>query len=194
MKKVLLFLPRGFEAYEASVFTDVTGWSNSYGIEPVETVTAGLREEIPATWNFIVRPQMALESVDTGQFDALAVPGGFESAGFYEDAFDERFLSIIRDFDRNKKPVASVCVGALPLGKAGILKDRKATTYDLPDGSRRRQLAQYGAIVQDQNMVVDQNVITSTGPATGLDVAFTLLEMLTSKSNVQAVREQMRFR
>ena len=194
MKKVLLFLPRGFEAYEASVFTDVTGWSNSYGIEPVEAVTAGLREEIPATWNFIVRPQMALESVDTGQFDALAVPGGFESAGFYEDAFDERFLSIIRDFDRNKKPVASVCVGALPLGKAGILKDRKATTYDLPDGSRRRQLAQYGVIVQDQNMVVDQNVITSTGPATGLDVAFTLLEMLTSKSNVQAVREQMRFR
>ena len=194
MKKVLLFLPRGFEAYEASVFTDVTGWSNSYGIEPVETVTAGLREEIPATWNFIVRPQMALESVDTGQFDALAVPGGFESAGFYEDAFDERFLRVIRDFDRNKKPVASVCVGALPLGKAGILKDRKATTYDLPDGSRRRQLAQYGAIVQDQNMVVDQNVITSTGPATGLDVAFTLLEMLTSKSNVQAVREQMRFR
>lgn len=194
MKKVLLFLPRGFEAYEASVFTDVTGWSNSYGKEPVETVTAGLREEIPATWNFIVRPQMALESVDTGQFDALAVPGGFESAGFYEDAFDERFLNVIRYFDRVKKPIASVCVGALTLGKAGILKGRKATTYDLPDGSRRKQLAQYGAIVQDQNLVVDNNVITSTGPASGLDVAFTLLEMLTGTSNVQAVREQMRFR
>jgi 4-methyl-5(b-hydroxyethyl)-thiazole monophosphate biosynthesis len=27
MKSVLLFLPDGFEEYEASVFTDVIGWS-----------------------------------------------------------------------------------------------------------------------------------------------------------------------
>jgi len=31
-KSVLLFLAQGFEAYEASVFTDVMGWSRAYGI------------------------------------------------------------------------------------------------------------------------------------------------------------------
>ena len=36
MKRVLLFLAQGFEAYEASVFTDVIGWSRAFGIEPVD--------------------------------------------------------------------------------------------------------------------------------------------------------------
>jgi len=41
--------------------------------------------------------------------------------------------------------------------------------------------------------VVDKNIITSTGPSTGLDVAFTLLEMLTDEANVKTVKEYMRF-
>jgi 4-methyl-5(b-hydroxyethyl)-thiazole monophosphate biosynthesis len=41
--------------------------------------------------------------------------------------------------------------------------------------------------------VVDENIITSTGPATGLDVAFKLLEMQTSAKNVDEVKKYMRF-
>ncbi len=193
MKNVLLFLPQGFEAYEASVFTDVMGWSREVGTEPVSVVTTALRPELTCTWNLMVRPEAAFESIDPEQFDALAIPGGFESAGFYEDAFNERFLGLIRTFDRARKPVASVCVGALPIGKSGVLKNRKATTYDLPDGVRRKQLAGYGAMVLDERLVVDGNIITSTGPATALDVAFTLLEMLTSYENVSLVKQEMRF-
>jgi 4-methyl-5(b-hydroxyethyl)-thiazole monophosphate biosynthesis len=33
-------------------------------------------------------------------FEALAIPGGFEKAGFYKDAYDERFLNLIRDSDK----------------------------------------------------------------------------------------------
>jgi putative intracellular protease/amidase len=33
-----------------------------------------------------------------------------------------------------------------------------------------------------------KNIITSTGPSTAIDVAFTLLEMLTGKENVKAVK------
>ncbi|TVQ68206.1 MAG: DJ-1/PfpI family protein [Balneolaceae bacterium] len=193
MKNVLLFLPQGFEAYEASVFTDVMGWSREVGAAPVDMVTTALRPEITCTWNLIVRPEADFASIDSKDFDALAIPGGFESAGFYEDVYDERFLDLIREFDRGRKPIAAVCVGALPVGKSGVLKGRKATTYDLPDGSRRTELASFGVMVRDERLVVDGNIITSTGPETGLDVAFTLLEMLTGKENVAAVRHEMRF-
>jgi 4-methyl-5(b-hydroxyethyl)-thiazole monophosphate biosynthesis len=50
-----------------------------------------------------------------------------------------------------------------------------------------------GANVQDEHIVIDKNIITSTGPATGLDVAFKLLEMLTSTKNVEEVKKYMRF-
>ena len=35
-KRVLLFLAQGFEEYEASVFTDIIGWSRIFGKEPVD--------------------------------------------------------------------------------------------------------------------------------------------------------------
>lgn len=193
MKRVLLFLAQGFEAYEASVFTDVIGWSRVFGTEPVDLVTTGLRSEIRCTWNLNVRPEIGFDEIKSMDFAALAIPGGFEKAGFYEDAYDERFLNLIREFDKENKIIASICVAAMPLGKSGILKNRKATSYDLLDGLRRKQLADFGAIVQDEMIVVDNNIITSTGPSTGLDVAFKLLEMLTSIENVDIVKKYMRF-
>lgn len=102
MKKVLLFLAQGFEAYEASVFTDVIGWSRAFGTEPVDMVSTGLHSEIRCTWNLIVRPEISFDQVRTMDFDALAIPGGFEKAGFYEDAYDERCLNLIRDFEKPK--------------------------------------------------------------------------------------------
>ncbi|MCT4648509.1 MAG: DJ-1/PfpI family protein [Carboxylicivirga sp.] len=193
MKKVLLLLAQGFEAYEASVFTDVIGWSREVGFEPVDMRTTALRSELKCYWNLIARPEITFDQVKADDFDALAIPGGAETAGFLEDAYDERFLQLIRDFNRQGKPIASICVGALPVAKSGVLKNRKATTWDLNQGRRREEIAGFGAIVQDQPIVIDKNIITSTGPATSLGVAFHLLEMLTSTENVKRVKYDMRF-
>jgi len=193
MKRVLLFLAQGFEEYEASVFTDVIGWSRIYGTSPVDLKTTGLRKEIKCTWNFVVKPELDFSEINVNDYDALAIPGGFEKAGFYEDAFDERFLNLIRQFDNQGKIIAAVCVAALPVAKSGVLKNRNATTYDILDGLRRKQLAEFGAIVKDEMIVVDKNIITSTGPSTAIDVAFALLEMLTDMENVKAVKHFMRF-
>ncbi len=192
-KKVLLFLAQGFEAYEASVFTDVIGWSRESGITPIDLATTGLRPTIKCCWNLIVQPELSFDKVKADDFDALAIPGGIEGAGFYEDAYDERFLDLIREFDKKNKLIASICVAALPIGKSGVLNNRKATTWDLNDGVRRRQLAEFGALVQDTKLVTDKNIITSTGPATSLDVAFKLIELLTDIQNVIEIKWNMRF-
>ena len=79
-KRVLLFLSQGFEEYEASVFTDVIGWSRVYGNIPVDLITTGLRPRIKGTWNMIVIPELDFEKINVKDFDALAIPGGFEKA------------------------------------------------------------------------------------------------------------------
>ena len=192
-KKVLLFLAQGFEAYEASAFTDVFGWSRESGLESVDMITTALRPTIKCYWNLIVQPEMAFDQINVDDFDALAIPGGAGEAGFYEDAYDERFLDLIQEFDKKGKCIASICVGALPIGKSGVLKNRNATTWDLNEGARRKQLADFGANVQDKQIVIDKNIITSTGPATSIDVAFQLLEMLTDIQNVNEIKRNMRF-
>ncbi len=155
--------------------------------------TTALRPEVKCKWNFNIRPEIEFDRINANDYDALAIAGGFEDAGFYEDVFDERFLNLIRNFDKDEKIIAAVCAAAIPLGKSGVLVGRNATTYDLCDGFRRKQLVKYGANVQDKHIVVDKNIITSTGPATGLEVSFKLLEMLTSANNVDEIKIHMRF-
>lgn len=194
MKKVLLLLANGFEALEASVFTDVIGWNKLEGDGTTELVTVGRREKVNCTFNFTVIPEMQLNEVNVADFDALAIPGGFEEAGFYEDAYSSDFLDLIKAFDDAGKIIASVCTGALPIGKSGVLTGRNATTYHLNQGVRQQQLAAFGAtLLPSEPVVIDQNIITSYNPSTIFQVAFTLLELLTSKENCDHVKHLMGF-
>ena len=61
------------------------------------------------------------------------------------------------------------------------------------DGKRRKELEAFGAYIQDEAVVVDDNIITSTSPATALEVAFALLRMLTSQDNEEKVKAAMGF-
>jgi protein deglycase len=191
MKRVLLLLADGFETFEASVFIDVIGWNLVDGDKSTELFTSGLQKEIRSSFNqrFIV--DYLVSEIDVDSFDALAVPGGFEEYNFYKDAYDERFLELIRAFKAKDKIIASICVAALPLGKSGILKDKKGTTYKNP--VRREALESFGVQVINQPIVIDDNIITSWNPSTAVDVALLLLELLTSKTNADYIRLIMGF-
>jgi len=192
MKKVLLLLANGFEILEASAFIDVIGWNMEEGERNTHLVTAGKTRVVRSTFNHSFNVDLTLEEVHEDAFDALAIPGGFEAYGFYEDAFSQSFQSIIRAFDQQGKVIASVCVGALALGKSGILKNRTATTYCL-NPLRKQQLKDFGAQIADQPIVNVNHIISSDGPSTAIDVAFLLLEKLTSSENVLHVRKLMGF-
>lgn len=191
--KILLFLAQGVETMEMSVFIDVMGWArHDFGLN-TEVTTCSLHPEITSSFGLPMRPEKRLNQVDPAEFDALAIPGGFEDFGFYEDAFHPDFLQLIREFDARGKWIASICVGALPVGKSGVLAGRRATTYPLMEGLRQKQLAAFGACVVQEPVVVDRNVITSHGPQTSPQVAFTLLERLTSPADARRVRTAMGF-
>jgi len=191
MKKVLLLLADGFETFEASVFIDIIGWNLVEGDNSTELFTCGLKKEVKSSFNqrFIV--DYLISDIDINSFEALAIPGGFEVYGFFNDAYDEKFLDVIRGFKANNRFIASICVGALPLGKSGILKNKKATTYN--SAIRREALQRFGVNVINQPVVIDDNIITSWNPSTAVDVALLLLEHLTTKKNADNVRQLLGF-
>lgn len=195
MSKTLLLLADGFEAYEGSVFTDVLGWNLFEGDKSTELVSVGMHPTLRCTWGYSVVPDQQLDNIDLNDFDALAIPGGFAEANFYDDALSQTFGDVIQHFDQANKPIASICVAALALGHSGILKNRPATTYSFPGNTRQDQLAQMGAKVdRSADTVIDKNVITSSSPATALTVAYWLLEQLTDSKNVKNVKQRMGFR
>lgn len=191
-KRVLLLLADGFEPLEAAGFTDVFGWAAIDGDEPVELVSAGLTSPLKATFGFSVIPNALVSELDLDSFDALAIPGGFDGAGFYKEALSEPFLDVIRHFEARSRPVASVCVASLALGAAGVIKGRRATTYHQVGGKRKAQLEAHGVLFVDEAVVEDSGMITSTGPGTAIEVALKLLENLTSPKNAAHIRNLMR--
>ena len=193
MKKVLLLLAKGFEMIEASVFIDVIGWNSSFGDASVSLVICGSRPEVESTFSVGVKTGILIGDVRVDEYDALAIPGGFGTYGYYEEAHSAAFQQLIRDFHDKNKLIASICVGAIPLAQSGILKGKKATTYNLNEKKTQHQLASLGVEVVNRPVVIDDNIITSWNPSTAFDVAFTMLERLTSKDNARYIRQQMGF-
>lgn len=191
--KVLVFCAKGFETMEFSVFIDVLGWArNDYNYN-ITVETCGFTKEVISSFNIPIIVDRTIREININEYEALAIPGGFEEFDFYEEAYNEQFLELIRKFNESDKIIASICVGALPLGKSGILKNRKATTYHLSDGYRQKQLAEFNVKVVNKPIVIDNNIITSYCPSTASGVAFALLEKLTSKEEMDIVKEAMGF-
>lgn len=189
--KVLVFCAKGFETMEFSVFIDVFGWARNDFECPVYVDTCGFNKQVTSTFNVPIIVDKTIDEISADDYDALAIPGGFEEFGFYEEAYDEKFLNLVRNFDEQNKPIAAVCVGALPLGKSGVLKNRKATTYHLNNGHRQKQLAEFGVNIVNERVVTDNNIITSYCPETAPDVAFELLRKLVGSEKMLIVKRAM---
>ncbi len=193
MKKILLLLSDGFEALEASSFTDVFGWNNTIGSKDILLVTASVKPKIRSTWNFEVITEENLGDISAVDYDALVIPGGFGSAGFFRDTKLRIFQEKIREFYSMERYLVGVCTGVIPLLESGILKGKRATTYLLDNDRYFKQIERNGALPVRKDIVVHDNIITSSAPGSAVEVAFILLELLTSKKNASHIREAMGF-
>ncbi len=193
--KLLLVLCKGFEHMESAPFIDIFGWARSYLNSDVEVVTCGFNESVTSTFGVSVNVDKTIDEIHISEYDALAIPGGFGEYGFYEEAYDTDFLGLIRTFDKAGKPIASVCVGSKPLGKAGILKGKKATTYHLDNKKHQKQLAAFEGVtvIPDESVVIDGNIITSFCPETAPQVSFELLAILKGQLMADDVKKLMGF-
>lgn len=189
--KILLLCLNAFETMEFSPFVDVMGWAHDDFHCDIETIICGFKKKIVSTFGISITADILIDDVNINDYDALAIPGGFEEYGFYEEAYDDKTLTLIQSFDALHKPIATVCVAAFPVAKSGVLMNRKATTYHLRGGYKRVELEKLGVLLGDEWLVVDDNIITSSCPKSAPDVAFKLLEMLTSTKKALEVKSAM---
>ncbi len=193
MKKILLLLSEGFELFEASAFIDVFGWNNIYGTKDTKIVTCSKKRHVRSTFSIPIDVEQTIDRIIPDDYAALAIPGGFEIYGFYNDAYSNEFSRVIKSFDRLQKPIVSVCVGALAIAKSGVLAQRNATTYNIMNEKRQQQLVDFDANFIDTPLVIDKNIITSRSPETAINVAYELLKILTGEENCNYIKEIMGF-
>jgi protease I len=105
-----------------------------------------------------IKPDLTIRDSRAADFDALILPGGVgnpDKLRTHEDA-----IGLIREFASAGKPVAAICHGPWLLVEADLLRGRKATSWK----SIRTDLRNAGAEVVDEEVVIDDNIITSRKP------------------------------
>lgn len=189
--KILLLCLKAFEMMEVSPFIDIFGWARDDFDCNIEIVTCGYQKSVISTFGISIEINTLIEDINVNEYAALAIPGGFQEYGFYDEAYQKQTLELIQSFHKAHKPIASVCVAAFPLAKSGILNGKKATTYHLRGGYKRDELEDFGVVLGDNWLEIEDNIITSSCPKTAPDVAFELLKMLTSEEKMTRVKEVM---
>lgn len=194
-KKILLFAPRGFEDLEVAAFTDIIGWTRVLNeVKPLDLVITGFKKNIRSKHNLTIKAQMLLNEVRAEEYTALIIPGGFNDSG-YTEVYHKKVYRLIQDVYNGGGIIVAMCVASLPVARAGILEGRRATTYTLSKRHDNLQvLKDCGAVPVTERIVVSDRIITNRGPDTAVDVAFTLLEMISGKADMKKVKEALMFK
>ncbi len=150
----------------------------------VFTVAAS-RAPITATAGLQVLPHYAF--ADAPRIDILLVPGGYGTRALLANA---DVLGWIRTAADAARLTTSVCTGSLLLAKAGLLEKRRATTHwgalDL--------LGSLGSVHVDRDArVVDDGIVTSAGVASGIDMAFYVVETLFGREVAQETAKYIEY-
>ena len=127
---------------------------------------------------------------DCPPLDILVVPGGW---GVRTEFNNTRLLDWIAETGREVETLTSVCTGAMLLGKAGLLYERRATTHWQSLDWMRESFPDV-TVVDDQHVVEDGHLITSAGISAGIDMALRVVARYHGEEVALATARHMEYR
>lgn len=173
MKKVAVFLAEGFEEGESLFVIDILRRAG------FKCDSVSIHEEMVKGSHDIVVKADQIISDEIKEYDMIVLPGGLPGAINLRD--NEKVIELVKYFDKTPgKFIAAICAAPIVLEKAGVIKDRKITSYP---GEKYSTLFKDAHYVEDI-VAVDDHLITSRGPATTLPFAYALVDVLGGDSSI----------
>lgn len=173
----LLFLVTGFEETEAIVPTDIL----RRGGVNIKMISLTGQTLVKGASGVSVQADFLFEEIKKDEnIDMIILAGG---AGTSNYSKHEPFLNFIKEVNKENKYIAAICAAPTILSQIGILEGKTAVCYpSLKDELKSSKLG-------SNSVEVDGNIITSKGPATSIDFALKLLELLKGEEISKNVRK-----
>ncbi|HET6637453.1 MAG TPA: type 1 glutamine amidotransferase domain-containing protein [Gemmatimonadota bacterium] len=156
-KRVAIVVADGFEQVEMTSPREALeeAGAETYLVSIEERRVKGWKHTV---WGDTFDVDVPIDEADPEDYDALVLPGGVMNPDKLRR--DERVLEFVRAFFEEGKPVASICHGPWTLIDAGVAEGRRMTSYP----SIRKDLENAGVEWTDQEVVVDNGLVTSRKP------------------------------
>ncbi|PVX52195.1 protease I [Balneicella halophila] len=156
-KKVAVVAENGFE--ESELFEPY----NRLKKEGAEVhIVSSKKGEIQAMkgkeWTKTIAVDKTFDEVSPEEYNAVVLPGGVVNPDTLRN--NEDAVKFVKHFSDVKKPIAAICHGPWTLINAEAVKGKNMTSYS----SIRKDLENAGANWVDEEVVVDQGLVTSRTP------------------------------
>ena len=182
MKKIGIFMADGCEEIEGLTVVDIVRRAK---MEIVMISITGKREVTSSHQVTFLTDALAAE-VDYDTLDGIVLPGGMP--GTLNLQADETVNKVIRQFATEGRLVCAICAAPSVLGAAGILEGKWATCHP---GFEEKLT---GAKVEEKEVVVDGNLITSRGMGTAIPFALEIVRYFADDETVEQVRKGLVYR
>jgi len=157
-KKIAILTHQGFEQVELTeprkAIEEAGG--TAHIVSPVEGKVRGWQK---GEWGDEFEVDVPLDRADPNEYHGLLLPGGVLNPDKLR--MEEKALDFVRAFFEAGKPVAAICHGPQTLIDAGVVDGRRMTSYR----AIRQDLINAGADWVDEEVVVDQGLVTSRKPS-----------------------------
>lgn len=122
----------------------------------------------------VAKPDLLIKDLESMHLDALVIVGGMGSPQYLWQ--DTTLHKIIAAKYKEGKVIAAICVSSVVLANAGILENKEATVWEMPESLKA--LEEGKARYINKPVVVDGKIITANGPEAALEFATTIIEKL----------------
>ena len=141
---------------------------------------------VTARAGLVVHPDHSIQNHPL--IDVLLIPGGIVSAELQKP----EVINWIKRAAASSQLTASVCTGAMLLGKAGLLEALSATTH-WEDTAELQSMFPGVNVVSGVRWVDEGAIVTSAGISAGIDMSLHLVERLAGRALAEATARQMEF-
>lgn len=156
-KKVAILVEDGFEQIELTSPREALeqAGAKTHIVSPKRDRVKGWEH---TQWGQEFPVDVSLDKAKANEYDALLLPGGVMNPDKLRTS--KQAVQFVRSFFDQGKPVAAICHGPWILVEADVVNGRKVTSYP----SIQTDLKNAGANWVDQEVVVDQGLVTSRKP------------------------------
>ncbi|OHD60562.1 MAG: hypothetical protein A2014_08570 [Spirochaetes bacterium GWF1_49_6] len=178
MPKIAVLLADGFEEIEAITIIDILRRGN------LDVVTAGLKPgNITGAHAIPVTPDTGIDSIRADDFDMIILPGG--GPGTKTLKADPRVAELVRQFYNLGKLTGAICAAPTVLYAAGILHQKRVTSFpgtdaEMPDVS-----------YSTDTVVWDGILVTSRAAGTAGAFALSIVAKLAGQAAADKLKSAM---
>lgn len=154
--RLLMVVPP--DQYHDTEFSDPMIALDSAGVKV--TIASTKTGTIKGVIKDSIQSTLLISNARVKNFDAICIMGGTGTGKYLWE--NEQLKELILEFAQKKKIVTGICAGAVSLARAGVLKDKTATTY--PVKGFIQQLENAGAKYAADPVIIDGRIVTANGP------------------------------